>query len=101
NIPPGRSFDQVIEEALTMAKCVIVLWSKASVASDWVKVEAADAAKRHILIPALIDHVTIPLEFRRLQAADLVGWQGASQHAGMQLLLNSIAGICPASTVSK
>lgn len=37
NIPVGKSFDQVIEEALTTAKCVIVLWSKTSVGSNWVK----------------------------------------------------------------
>jgi TIR domain len=34
NIPPGRSFDEVIEEALGAAKCVVVLWSKNSASSD-------------------------------------------------------------------
>jgi hypothetical protein len=34
-IPPGEEFDQVIEEALDAAKCVVVLWSKTSTASSW------------------------------------------------------------------
>jgi NAD(P)-dependent dehydrogenase (short-subunit alcohol dehydrogenase family) len=45
-IPPGRQFDEVIEEELAAAGCVVVLWSKASVASSWVKTEAADARDR-------------------------------------------------------
>ena len=40
-IPPGRQFDEVIDEALSGAGCVVVLWSKASAASTWVKTEAA------------------------------------------------------------
>ena len=35
-IPPGKTFAQVIEEAINAAKCVIVLWSNESVESDWV-----------------------------------------------------------------
>ena len=51
SIPPGRSFDQVIEEALSAAKCVVVLWSRSSAASDWVKTEAAEGLARKILVP--------------------------------------------------
>lgn len=77
DIPPGRKFDDVIEEALAAARCVVVLWSRASTASDWVRNEAGEAMQRQVLIPALIDaDVKIPLGFRRLQAADLSGWQG-------------------------
>jgi uncharacterized membrane protein YeaQ/YmgE (transglycosylase-associated protein family) len=99
-IPPGKSFDDVIEAALDAAKCVIVLWSKASVASDWVKVEAAEAARRHILIPAMIAEVTIPLEFRRLQAADLIGWPGSGTNDGFQSLIGSIADLLGKSKAS-
>ncbi len=78
-IPPGRNFDDVIEEALGEARCVVVLWSQASTASDWVRNEASEAMQRQVLIPALIDaEVKIPLGFRRLQAADLSRWQGES-----------------------
>ena len=61
-IPPGKQFDEVIEEALDSARCVVVLWSKASVASQWVKTEAAEAMRRKILVPVLIEDVKIPLE---------------------------------------
>ena len=74
-IPPGKEFDEVIEAALDSAKCVVVLWSKSSITSSWVKTEAADAMRRKVLVPALIEQVKIPLEFRRLHAADLSRWQ--------------------------
>jgi TIR domain len=74
-IPPGKAFDQVIEDALNEAKCVVVLWSRESVLSEWVKTEAAEAARRRILVPVLGDNVRIPLEFRRIQAAVLSNWE--------------------------
>ena len=80
NIPPGRSFDAVIEEALGAAKCVVVLWSKNSASSDWVKGEAGEALQRKILVPVRIDSVNVPLEFRRLQTVDLSDWKGGAGH---------------------
>jgi TIR domain len=92
-IPPGKSFDEVIEHALSAAQCVIVLWSKDSVSSRWVKTEAAEAAARGILVPALIDKVQIPLEFKRIEAADLSDWQVNSPHIEFDQLLKTVAGI--------
>jgi chemotaxis protein histidine kinase CheA len=89
-IPPGRQFDEVIEEALDSARCVVVLWSKASVASQWVKTEAAEAMRRKILVPVLIEEVKIPLEFRRLQAADLSTWTGGDTHEEVRKFFASI-----------
>ena len=54
-IPPGKTFDQVIEAALEVARCVVVVWSRASVISDWVRVEADEGRQRDILVPVLID----------------------------------------------
>jgi formylglycine-generating enzyme required for sulfatase activity len=93
SIPPGKTFDAVIEEALDAANCVIVLWSHTSVSSDWVKTEAAEGKQRGILIPVLIDDVKIPLEFRRMQAADLKDWVGKLPHLGFDNLLKAVAGI--------
>ncbi len=90
-IVPGQSFDQVIENELENARSVVVLWSKDSIASEWVKNEAASAAKRGLLVPALIENVRIPLEFRRRHAADLTGFSGNPSHGGFQALCGGIA----------
>ncbi len=90
-IQAGQTFDQVIERELETARCVIVLWSKESISSEWVKNEAALAAERGVLVPALIDAVRPPLEFRRRQAADLVGWNGDTAHLGFLALTDAIA----------
>lgn len=89
-IPPGKTFDQVIEEELNAARCVIVLWSKDSVASRWVKTEASAAAEREILVPALIEDVKIPFEFQRIQAARLVDWQPGTPHQDFDLLVKAV-----------
>ena len=89
-IQPGRAFDDAIEEALNAARCVIVLWSAASVHSDWVKAEAAEAAEKRVLVPALIEGVKIPLQFRRFQAADLTAWTGSATDPGFARLAASV-----------
>jgi len=79
-IPPGQSFDDVIEKALTEASCIVVLWSKNSVHSQWVRTEAAEGKRRRILIPIQIDELdALPLAFRRTQVAPLIDWNGSTE----------------------
>jgi hypothetical protein len=74
-IPLGKSFDAVIEDALDEAKCVVVLWSTISVASEWVRNEASEGKRREILVPVFIEPVEAPLAFRLLNGANLIEWQ--------------------------
>ena len=92
DVKAGQAFDQIIEHELETAKSIVVLWSKHSITSDWVKGEAAAAVQRGVLVPALIDEVKLPLEFRRRQTVDLIGWQGDTSHAGFQALCDGVAG---------
>ncbi len=87
----GQTFDLAIERELDTAKSVVVLWSKDSVASEWVKNEASRAVERGVLVPAIIDETRLPLEFRRRQTADLIGWTGDVAHAGFLSLCDGIA----------
>jgi hypothetical protein len=93
DIPRGKNFNRVIEEALQQAKCAIVIWSRASIDSEWVFNEASAARKRGMLVPVLIDDVEPPLEFRHLQAARLVGWQGDAADAEFIGLLDAVRGL--------
>ena len=89
-IPPGRVFDEVIQEAIDAARCMIVLWSRESVRSNWVKTEAAEGAARGMLLPALLDDAELPIEFRRIQAARLVDWNGDTDDAQYRQLLGAV-----------
>lgn len=90
-IPAGKTFDEEIEKALAKAKCVIVLWSKTSVNSRWVRTEASEGAERKILVPVLLDSVVLPLEFKRIQAVDLRLWKGDQAAPEYQGLLRDIS----------
>lgn len=87
----GQAFDQAIERELETAKSVVVLWSNHSISSEWVKNEAAVAAGRGVLVPATIESVRLPLEFRRKQTADLSGWNGEPSHVGFQALCEGVS----------
>ena len=90
-IPFGRPFDDVIQENINAAKCVLVLWTSNSVASKWVRSEASEAEERNVLIPVLLDRgVDIPLAFKLLQAANLIDWQSGSHHAEYTRLVDQI-----------
>jgi hypothetical protein len=89
-IPPGETWDEVIERELTVAQAVIVLWSQASVKKRWVKTEASLALDANKLLPVLIDSALPPIAFRPIQAASLADWQGGTEHEGFAQLLASV-----------
>jgi TIR domain len=67
----GEEFDNVIDKHIKESKAIVVVWSKTSINSNWVKEEAEDGVVDNKLVPALIDEITIPRGFRRIQAAEL------------------------------
>ena len=75
HIPRGKDFNAYIQQQLDAAHCIVVLWSKASLASQFVRDEATEGLNGR-LVPALIEAVRQPLGFRQLQAADLSDWHG-------------------------
>jgi hypothetical protein len=89
DIPLGKSYGQVIAQALDSAKWVVVLWSKKAAVSDWVKDEE-EGKRRRILVPALIQNVTPPIGFGQLQTANLVRWKGDGAYPDFQQFLEAV-----------
>jgi TolB-like protein len=72
----GEAYDRVTEQALRSAKAVVVLWSKRSVNSDWVRAEATIALRNKTFAPVMIEVCERPLMFELTQTADLCHWTG-------------------------
>lgn len=72
----GETYDEVTEQNLRGAGAVVVLWSKRSSNSKWVRAEATVGERSSTLVPALIEDCERPIRFELVQTADLRHWRG-------------------------
>ncbi|MGB3845155.1 MAG: toll/interleukin-1 receptor domain-containing protein, partial [Sphingopyxis sp.] len=93
-LPPHRSYGDVITEKIGMAKAAIVVWSQSSAQSEWVRAEADVARNQKKLVQTAIDDVMPPLPFNQIQFAELADWQGEPDHRGWRKVLMSLEELC-------
>jgi len=86
----GEAYDEVTEAALRGAKAVVVLWSKKSVVSRWVRAEATLADRNRTLVPARIEPCDLPIMFELTQTAELSHWQGDDQDKAWRAFLQDV-----------
>jgi hypothetical protein len=91
HIPAGATWRSHIGAALDEARCILVVWSEHSVASDWVSEEADEGKRRRILIPVILGGVLPPRGFREVQAADLADWEPGEPSGRLDRLSADIA----------
>ena len=87
----GEAYDEVTENALRAAKAVVVLWSKKSVVSRWVRAEATLADRNKTLVPAMIEPCDRPIMFELTQTADLSHWQGSANDPAWLAFIADVA----------
>ncbi len=92
-LPAHRCYAEVIEERLSSAKAVVVLWSTQSARSQWVRAEADAARSAGILVQASIDGCSPPLPFNQFHFADLGSWEGDCDAPGWRKLSDSVAAL--------
>ena len=100
-IPAGKTWADYIGKELENSKCVIVVWSQASLASRFVKLEANNALNKGKLIPILIEDVSPPFEFGDLHAADLINWDGDEESDEFRNLITDIKNLIGDETKSE
>lgn len=93
-LPPHRSYGNVIAEKIGSAKAAIVVWSHTSAQSEWVRAEADVARNQKKLVQTAIDDVMPPLPFNQIQFADLSDWHGDPDHRGWRKVLMSLEELC-------
>lgn len=96
-IRAGSPFDKVIESTLKKVPCVVVVWSRYSVESGWVRDESAWAKDRNKLVSIRIDEdLELPLQFYHVHTDSLVSWQGSRAAPSFRKLvldIQKIAGL--------
>ena len=92
-LPAHRSYGDVIEEKLTSAKVIVVVWSAEAAKSQWVRAEAEVARNASKLVQLTIDGATLPLPFNQLHCADLIEWSGDRQAQGWSSVLAGVSAL--------
>lgn len=91
-LPGGESWHDHLEERVSSAGCVVVVWTQASTGPEnrYVRDEASRGLARDVLVPVRLDRVKIPLGFGDTQAIDLTHWKGDPKDPFFQDLVKSI-----------
>lgn len=92
-IGAGSSFDREIEREIAEARALLVLWSAASVESDWVRNEARTGKEENRLVATQIAPCQLPLEFRSIQAELLPEGAEGGAHPAWLNVLSAIGGL--------
>lgn len=93
HIHGGAEYSLEIEQALERADGVVVLWSKNSIKSAWVRDEAGAGRDRGCLIPITIDPIQPPIGFRQFQSIDLAKWRPSRKSDQFEALIRAAAGL--------
>lgn len=92
-ISPGKTIPAVIREALDEVSCVVVVWSKLSVKSNWVLDEAGYGRDRNILVSVAIDDCERPLGFQQLSVQSLAGWNGSPRDRRIRKVVAAVGAL--------
>ena len=91
DIPKGKDYSDVIVGAIESSRTMVVVWSAASVSSNWVRGEARMGLKNgRGLFPVRLDTSEPPIDFQSLQETDLTDWDGSSSHSDLEALIEAL-----------
>ncbi|MEA3014023.1 MAG: hypothetical protein QOD42_2568 [Sphingomonadales bacterium] len=86
NVTPRENWDRALEREIGIGPHVLVLWTRNSVDSDWVRIEANYARNKGKLVQARFDNSEIPIAFSMIQYVGL-NWESPQNSTGWPKLL--------------
>ncbi len=90
-IRTGEDFEAAIREAIDAASCVLVLWSRGSVKSEFVRDEARLGMEQDKLLQVKIEQgVEVPLGFGSRQAIEILDWQRLEESPQFDKLITDV-----------
>ena len=89
-ISAGQPWETTILAQVNAAKCIVVLWSRESVKSEWVRREAAVGDEKGNLIPVLLQPADLPTPTPHLQGFRLSTWSSYNWSEELRPLLESV-----------
>lgn len=95
-----QTFSKVIQDEISHAGALLVLWSERANQSDWVRAEAAEGLKSRKLIQASLDGATPPLPFSAYHFASLAEWNGLADHGTFTGVAAAIEHFIPRTALS-
>ncbi len=90
HLTSGEQFRREITQAVNAAKAVLVLWSPASVESEWVLDEAGVGKTRNVLVAAQLGACDMPIGFGQTHYERLHEEAFADVHHGWLKVLDRI-----------
>src|SRR2546426_12101686 len=93
DVEGGEEWEGRIETELGVARCVVVLWTRKSISSEWVIREARAARLRSVMLPVLLEPVKPPEELADVHATALTAWLGEERSLELRAFLDRLSAI--------
>lgn len=92
-IKVGTKYSAILDEALSQSRCVIVIWTKDSLQSEYVRSEAHRGDARAALVQVMLEEVLLPSPFNEFAIADLTQWPDHERgHQELKKLIRDVGG---------
>lgn len=91
----GQAWEEDLDQAVQDAACIIVVWSELAAESKWVRHEASQAIARRVYAPCRIGLVRLDSPYDRIQATDIIDWDGNPGHGGFKNLVERLNTLIP------
>jgi hypothetical protein len=98
---PGVDWQQELERQVTELSALVVIWTPASINSEYVRDEARLALSRHKLVNALHGVHAPPFPFDRINGLPIDDWNGRDSHGGWSRLVTTLEEFLVTSGVMK